>query len=224
MNIPQQKIRLVSFKLCPFVQRSVITLLYKKIPYEITYINLEEPPEWFKEISPLGKVPVLSVDDTPLFESAVINEYLNDLTGGDLLPNDILQKARCRGFIELATEATFALIGLFRAPDEKTFMEKQTALTGYLKHLEVTLGKGPYFLDDTFSLVDTAWAPFFMRYELISQLAAIDLIVDDSKINNWSDQLLSLEDVKSSVVDEFASIFTNRVKGANGYLLTKDNN
>ena len=135
--MPEQIFRLISFKLCPFVQRSAITLLYRKIPYEITYINLDEPPEWFKEISPLGKVPILSVDDTPLFESAVINEYINDLTGGDLLPNDILQKALCRGYIELATEATFALIALFRTPDEKVFNEKTANLTEYLHHLEL---------------------------------------------------------------------------------------
>jgi len=222
MNLPQQKFHLISFKLCPFVQRSIITLLYKGLTYEITYINLDEPPAWFKQISPLGKVPILTVEDTSLFESAVINEYLNDLTGGNLLPNDILQKARCRGFVELATEATFALIDLFRAPDEKAFIQKQTALTDYLHHLEAALGEGPYFLDNSFSLVDVAWAPFFMRYELINEIAALNLIVDDSKIKNWSGHLLSLEDVKASVTDDFSSIFTSRVKGANGYLLTKD--
>ena len=222
MTTPQQKFKLISFKLCPFVQRSAITLLYKKIPYEITYINLDEPPAWFKEISPLGKVPVLQVDDTPLFESAVINEYLNDLTGGSLLPDDLLQKARCRGFIELATEATFALIASFRTPDEKTFNDKQNSLSQYLRHLETALSDGPYFLGDAFSLVDSAWAPFFMRYEMIEQQAKLDLIDKGSKIDNWSRQLLGLEVVKTSVADDFPSLFANRIKAANGYLLKKD--
>lgn len=56
-------IELVSFKICPFVQRSVIALNEKNIDYKITYIDLASPPDWFNEISPLGKVPVLKVDD-----------------------------------------------------------------------------------------------------------------------------------------------------------------
>ena len=85
------KLRLVSFKICPFVQRAVITLKYRNVPFEITYIDLKDPPDWFQEISPLGKVPVLLVDDSPLFESAVINEYLDEITGGGLLPSDPLE-------------------------------------------------------------------------------------------------------------------------------------
>lgn len=62
---------LVSFELCPFVQRSVITLNEKGVPFDIRYISLKDKPDWFLDISPLGKVPVLIVDEgTVLFESA----------------------------------------------------------------------------------------------------------------------------------------------------------
>ncbi|MGB0713712.1 MAG: glutathione S-transferase N-terminal domain-containing protein, partial [Gammaproteobacteria bacterium] len=65
-------LELVSFKLCPFVQRAVITLKHHGIDYDITYINLDEPPEWFHEVSPMEKVPVLRVDgEHNMFESAV---------------------------------------------------------------------------------------------------------------------------------------------------------
>ena len=57
------KLKLVSFKICPFVQRSAITLLEKGIDYEIVYIDIKNPPDWFLAISPFGKVPVLKVDD-----------------------------------------------------------------------------------------------------------------------------------------------------------------
>ena len=57
-------LHLISFKTCPFVQRAVITLKHKNIDFEITYIDLADPPDWFLEMSPLNKVPVLKVDDT----------------------------------------------------------------------------------------------------------------------------------------------------------------
>ncbi len=76
----QQPIELISFNLCPFVQRSVITLNKKGIDYKITYIDLADKPDWFLALSPLGKVPVLKHGDEVLFESAVINEYLDEIT------------------------------------------------------------------------------------------------------------------------------------------------
>ena len=64
---------LISFKLCPFVQRAAIILLFKKIPFRTSYIDLANPPDWFRAISPFGKVPVLRLDETTvLFESSVI--------------------------------------------------------------------------------------------------------------------------------------------------------
>ena len=73
---------LISFDICPFVQRSVITLEEKGVEYEIKYIELENKPDWFLAISPFGKVPVLQANDTVIFESAVINEYLDEAFAG----------------------------------------------------------------------------------------------------------------------------------------------
>ena len=97
-------LHLISFETCPFVQRSVITLLYKDAPFRITHIDLADPPEWFLEISPFGKVPVLVVDEkTVIFESAVINELANDVTPGNLMPEDPLRRALNRSWIEFAS-------------------------------------------------------------------------------------------------------------------------
>ena len=66
-------LELISTRRCPFVQRSIITLKHKNVPHKVTYIDVYDPPDWFKAISPLGKVPVLRVDgDTVLFESAAL--------------------------------------------------------------------------------------------------------------------------------------------------------
>ncbi|MDH4275939.1 MAG: glutathione S-transferase family protein, partial [Gammaproteobacteria bacterium] len=95
---------LISFDLCPFVQRSVITMLEKNVAYKITYIDLANPPDWFLKISPFGKVPALRVGDKTLFESAVINEYLDDITPPSMHPQDPLQRALNRAWIEFGSE------------------------------------------------------------------------------------------------------------------------
>ena len=76
-------LELVSFKLCPFVQRSVITLKRKAAPYSIRYVDLADPPDWFLALSPARKVSLLVVDGTDVvFESAVINEFVDEVTPG----------------------------------------------------------------------------------------------------------------------------------------------
>ena len=71
---------LISHLLCPYVQRAVIVLEEKNIPYERIDIDLANKPDWFLKVSPLGKTPVLLVGDQPIFESAVICEYLDEIT------------------------------------------------------------------------------------------------------------------------------------------------
>jgi glutathione S-transferase len=72
---------LVSFDLCPYVQRAAIVLAEKGVPFERIDVDLGNKPGWFKAISPLGKVPLLKVGDEVLFESSVIVEYLEETAG-----------------------------------------------------------------------------------------------------------------------------------------------
>jgi len=71
--------KVISFKICPFVQRVTALLEAKGITYDIEFISLSDKPDWFLEISPNGQVPVLVTDDgTALFESDAIVEYIEE--------------------------------------------------------------------------------------------------------------------------------------------------
>ena len=80
------RLKLISHKLCPYVQRAVIALTEKGVPFERIDIDLGNKPDWFLKISPLGKVPVLRVEtvdgEAVLFESNVICEYIEDTQAG----------------------------------------------------------------------------------------------------------------------------------------------
>ena len=69
---------LISHPLCPFVQRAAIALTEKSVPFTRIDIDLAAKPDWFLALSPMAKTPVLKVGETPIFESAVILEYLED--------------------------------------------------------------------------------------------------------------------------------------------------
>ena len=172
-------LHLISFKTCPFVQRAVITLKHKDIDFDITYIDLADPPDWFLEMSPLKKVPVLKVDDEILFESAVINEYLDEITGGDLQPKDPLARAKNRAWIEFASNMLGNLYMMKMSKDEERYTKYRQALVSQLQRVEKRLGDGPWFNGEDFSLADTAFAPFF-RHDSVAagKLSVIDPEID----------------------------------------------
>jgi glutathione S-transferase len=94
---------LVSHDLCPYVQRAVIVLAEKSVPNERHYIDLADKPDWFRKISPLGKVLLPQIGDVMIFEPAVICEYLDKITPGSLHPRDPLQKAQHHAWVEFAS-------------------------------------------------------------------------------------------------------------------------
>src|SRR5271166_4602074 len=91
---------LISHVLCPYVQRAVISLTEKQVPFKRIDVDLAAKPRWFTAISPLGKTPVLQVGDTAIFESAVILEYLEETQAFPLHPADPLRRAEHRAWIE----------------------------------------------------------------------------------------------------------------------------
>ena len=96
------KYEIVSAKTCPYVQRVMILLEEKGVEYTHTTIDLKNKPAWFKQLSPLGKVPLLKLlVGRVLFESQVINEYLDEVEAPELNPLDPVTKAENRAWIEL---------------------------------------------------------------------------------------------------------------------------
>jgi len=200
-------LHLISFKTCPFVQRAVITLRSKNIEFDITYIDLADPPDWFLDISPLGKVPVLKVDDDILFESAVINEYLDEITGGELQPSEPLARAKNRAWIEFASNMLGNLYMMKMSKDEETFDKYRDQLVSQFYRVEKHLGDGPWFNGGKFSLADTAFAPLFKQNSVADNKLSVIDPVKMPRVDAWSQRLLALPEVKNSVVDEFESLY-----------------
>jgi glutathione S-transferase len=213
------QLHLISFKTCPFVQRAVITLKHKNIDYDISYIDLADPPEWFVKLSPLKKVPVLKVDDEVLFESAVINEYLDEITGGELQPRDALERAKNRAWVEFASNMLGNLYMMKMSKDEDRYNRYRQNLVDQLHRLEKRLGDGPWFNGDVFTLADTAFAPLFRQNSVAqNRLSVIDPI-NMPKVTAWAERLLALPEVRESVVDDFEDLYLAAMKNNGSYSL-----
>lgn len=214
-----QALELVSFKVCPFVQRSTIALNEKQVDYKLTHIEPGEEPDWFKAISPLGKVPVLLVDGKPVFESAVIMEYLDETKTPKLHPDDPLQKAVHRSWVEFCSDLMGAQYMMVNSKDQAQYEQHLARLrTGLGRVAEVLADEEPFFAGSQFSLVDSAYAPLFMRMEIIERVFGIDC-GKNARVQAWQDGLLAKESVKTSVVEDFEEVYMKFVKKADGYLV-----
>lgn len=197
------KLELISFPICPFVQRSVITLLEKDADYQVTYIDLANKPDWFLALNPMGKVPVLRVDDEHvIFESAVINEFVNEVTPGDLHPQDPVTKARDRAWIAFAETLLFDQYRLMMAGDAKAFEDAWHDTEGRLARLEAAV-TGPLWSGEAFSLVDSAVAPLLQRYDLVDRIMGLPDYADFPNLQGWWAALHERPSVPGSVPGDF---------------------
>ncbi len=196
----------------------MITLLEKGISFDITYIDINDPPAWFSEISPFGKVPVLRTNGSVLFESAVINEYLDEITPPSMHPQDPLQKALHRGWIEYASSLIFAQHDLYWSKDEPLYEKNRQHIGSLLKRLDAQITHTPYFNGTNLSLVDVAYAPLFMRFKLIEKIHPANIIQQHTRLYAWSEELMSLDSVQKSVVPEFEELYIGAIRKAEGYM------
>src|ERR1700688_2807887 len=121
-------LKLISHKLCPYVQRAVIALTEKGVAFGRVDIDLANKPDWFLAISPLGRTPVLLVGDIPIFESAVILEYLEETQPNPLHPPDPWRRAEHRGWIEFGSAVLNDIAGFYGAPIDLAFQTRTTQL------------------------------------------------------------------------------------------------
>ncbi|KAI5457050.1 glutathione S-transferase [Mariannaea sp. PMI_226] len=180
----EHPLKLYSGWFCPFVQRSWITLVEKKIPYQYVEVNPYKKEPEFLALNPRGLVPTLAVpvgaqgkEQKPLFESNIICEYLEDAYadeekyGPHLLPKDPYQRARCRLWIDhISTRIVPAFYKLIQHTQQKPYSLGQ-AREELQKHIQTLVKEmdpeGPFFLGNTFSLVDISLAPWAKRLFLI---------------------------------------------------------
>lgn len=216
------ELELVSLKVCPYVQRSAITLEHKGADYDVTYIDLEDPPQWFLEKSPLGKVPILLVredgGETVLFESAVINEFVDTVTPGTMISEDPLQAALDKGWIEFASEMLQHFYQMVTTDDPGVFEDARGNLEGLMGRLEARLGDGPFWHGEELSLVDAAFAPALQRIKMLDDDAALLPLADKPKLAAWTDALLATQAVQDSVPLDFEALQHRLVRERGGII------
>ena len=163
-------LKLYDYPESPFCQKTRIVLAEKDLSFEVVPVDLkageQKRPEFLK-LNPFGKVPVLIDDEMILYDSTIINEYLEDeYPHPPLLPPDSSARARVRTFEDYADNAFIPVTGIImnelRKPEGERDAEKLAKARQQVRNMLAVIDgslAGRSWLAGTFSFADVAYAP-----------------------------------------------------------------
>jgi glutathione S-transferase len=214
-------------KASTFSQRTRVVLLEKGIDFTAIEIDFQNKPETFTQVSRYGKVPAIKHGDVEIYESAVINEYLEEVFPQPaLLPHDPGAKAVARIWIDYAnTRLVPAFNKFLRGKDTQ---EQEQGRREFLESLlyieEEGLGKlsgnGAYWLGENLSLVDISFYPWFERLPVLEKFRDFTLPSETPRLQKWWENLRQRESIQQVAnptefyVERFAKILGLTVPAA----------
>ena len=150
---------------CPFSQRCRLVLFEKGMDFEIKDVDLFNKPEEISIMNPYGQVPILVERELTLYESNIINEYIDErFPHPQLMPADPVMRARARLFLFNFERELFVHVQTLENSNNQKAIEKaRIQIRDRLTQLAPILLKNKYMLGDEFSMLDVAIAPLLWR-------------------------------------------------------------
>ncbi len=168
------------------------------------------------KISPLGKVPVLQVNNTVLFESSVICEYLDETHGQILHPSDPLEKAKHRAWMEFSSVLLGLLYNIAVTTEETEFQSRRMELQEKLGSFEAAMGRGPYFEGNKFTMVDAFMGPVFRYFQAFAQWGDSSYLAEFPKLQAWESNVMRRPSVLKAVPSDYSEKLKKFLKSKNG--------
>ena len=155
-----------------------------------------------------------------LFESNVICEYIEETqAGAKLHPQDPLQRAEHRAWMEFGSAILGDLWGLETTTDAATFESKRQAISAKFARVEAALGAGPFFAGATFSLVDAVFAPIFRYFDVFDEFTDLAIFKDTAKVREWRAELARRPSVQAAVGADYPQLLRAFLARHNAHLL-----
>jgi RNA polymerase-associated protein len=156
---------------CPFSQRCRFVLFEKGMDFEIRDVDLYNKPEDISIMNPYGQVPILVERDLILYESNIINEYIDErFPHPQLMPADPVMRARARLFLFNFERELFVHVQQLERRDSskdaaKLMDRSRQQVRDRLTQLTPIFIKNKFMLGEEFSMLDVAIAPLLWRLD-----------------------------------------------------------
>jgi glutathione S-transferase len=212
---------LFTARVCPYAHRSRLALLEKGLEFEHIEVDFSNKSERFLAVSPYGKVPALFHDGKTIYESVIINEYLDEVfPEPPLMPESYAFRAKARIWTHYCTEYfTPDLYAVIRNREPEKHAELTAKAVERLRFVErEALGKlsgdGPYWFGSQVSLTDLAWYPYFERLPAWTHYRGLAIPDDCPRLRAWAEAMAGRDSVRQIAND--AAYYIDSYKGYAG--------
>ncbi|MDO9101683.1 MAG: glutathione S-transferase N-terminal domain-containing protein [Candidatus Nitrotoga sp.] len=172
----------------PFSQRCRIVLYEKGMDFQIIDVDVFNKPEDLVIMNPYNMVPVLVERDLVLYESNIINEYIDErFPHPQLMPADPVMRARARLFLHRFESEMFCHIGALESGVQKTADKARQLVRDSLIQIAPVFAKQKFMLNDEYSMLDVAIAPLLWRLEYYD----IQLTKEAAPLMKYAERLFS---------------------------------
>ena len=223
-NLWSSVMELFTARVCPYAHRSRLALLEKGLDFEHIEIDFKDKSARFLEASPYGKVPALVHNGETIYESLVINEYLDEVfPEPGLMPADAALRAKARIWIHYCDEYfTGDFYAVIHNKDHDQHAELTAKVRDRLRFVENEAfarlsGDGPYWFGADVSLVDLAWYPFFERLPAWSHYRGLTIPDDCPRLAAWAAAMKGRASVVEVANDE--AYYIDNYKGYAGEVM-----
>jgi RNA polymerase-associated protein len=151
---------------CPFSQRCRNVLYEKGMDFQIVDVDLHNKPEDLAVMNPYNQVPVLVERDLMLYESNIINEYIDDrFPHPQLMPADPVMRARARLFLFRFEHELFTHVETLEKGNQRFVDKARVSIRDNLAQIAPVFTKQKYMLGEEFSMLDVAIVPLLWRLD-----------------------------------------------------------
>lgn len=182
----------------PYSHRTRIVLFEKDVECQIIEVDVSKKPRELADLNPYNQVPTLVDRDLVLYESNIINEYLDErLPHPPLMPVDPVSRARARLMLLRFDRDWYSLIPDLAGGDKKTVQRARVVIRDGLSVISPIFKDQPFVLGEECSLVDCALAPLLWRLDLYG----IELPRQAKPILDYADRLFARKAFKLSLTE-----------------------
>jgi len=202
-----QPIELISSNTCPFAQRTRMVLMAKALAFAFTEIDLDAKPDWFLKISPYAKVPVLLHQGAVLYESSVINEYIEEVFPDPaLMPATPVARAQARIWIDFANARmvphVYKMMLRQDREGQEQHRERLTEAVLMMEHEALRkLSSGPFWFGERPGLVDYTFFPHVQRFVVLEHYRDFRLPAECERLQRWIEAMHALPEVQATRAD-----------------------
>lgn len=182
----------------PFSHRTRIVLFEKEVECQLIEVDVDNKPRELADLNPYNEVPTMVDRDLVMYQSLIINEYLDErLPHPPLMPVDPVSRARARLMLFRFDHDWYGLIPDILSGDKKVSNDAKNALRDGLTVISPVFKDQQFVLGDEFSLVDCALAPILWRLPLYG----ITLPRQAKPVLDYAERIFSRKSFKLSLTE-----------------------